>query len=1053
MRTSLRAIACLACASSLPALAQNTASAQPKPAAQPKPTAALQANYGKLPLSFEANQGQADPQARFTARGQGYSLDLTDSAAVLALTKPEKPKPAAPPKPHAASGEQPTRVPQVREANLGSSTPKTDLIRMELAGANPNLRPAGADALPGKANYFLGNDPAKWRANVPTYAKVKYSAVYPGVDLLYYGNQSQLEYDFVLAPGADPNPVKLHFAGANKLKLNPNGDLEILARNGQIAFHKPVVYQTTKEGARQPIEGQFTLLANNSVAFKLGPYDHNRELVIDPVLAYSTYLGGSASLLGGTPVSIALDAAGNAYVAGTTASVDFPVTANAFQKEAAILFETGDEVGFVTKLNAAGSAVAYSTYIGAGYSFINFIKGVAVDGAGCAYLYGSTGATDFPVTPGAYQTVNKGANGNQGRNLFITKLASDGSALVYSTYFGGDFAGYQGASDAPGGIAVDAAGHAFIDGDTGDLDFPITKGAFDNVRHSIHSQGQGFVAKLNLEGSHLDYSTYLGTTGEYNMSIAVDSLGHAFVAGATDAEFFPVTSGAFQTTRKSPPLEGYYTGFVTELNPTGTGLVYSTYLGGSGADFPDAIALDSQGDAYVSGGTSSPDFPITDGAFETSVSSVYGTGFVAKLNPTGSGLVYSTYLGGSYQDSAEAIAIDGAGRAFVAGLTGSKDFPVTPDAYQSTFGGPDTQYDGFFAELNPAGSGLLYSTFLRGTDDSSFGQAYALDLDALGNAYLAGSAGSAFSATPGAFQPTNHDPNGYNNFVAKFAFHGATTTTLASGDNPQTTGESVSFAAHVAPVSAGAVPAGAVAFIVDGLPMQQVPLDADGDASYAASGLDVGLHTVVASYLGEPGKYSASSGVLTQAVVAPLGTELAAPTFVPLPGTYIAQAAITLETASPGAEIRYTTDNTTPTSSSPKYTAPIPVSANTTIRAIAVEPGYAQSSPSAGVYTFMPADYISAVSISASQYFVSAGQPVTFTAITSGAYGDALQPPTGSITFKHGSTIMGTVPLLGYATPFTAILPPGYYAVEAVYTGDAYYAEAYSYPIYLIVAP
>lgn len=272
--------------------------------------ASLAGNYGKLPLSFEENRGQSDPQVKFVSRGNGYSLFLTDSAAVLALTKGSPAK--SMPGPLATTG--------MRTA-AAAKLAKTDLVRMELVGASKSIKVSGAERLPGTANYFIGNDPAKWHSSVPTYAKVRYDGVYPGVDLVYYGNQSQLEYDFVVAPEADTRGIRLHFAGAKKLKLDSNGDLEVIARNGQVAFHKPVVYQEI-EGKRRSVEGSFELQAKSSINFKLGTYDHSRAIVIDPTLAYSTYLSGDGTDI---PFGVAVDAEGSAYVAGSTTSSDFPV--------------------------------------------------------------------------------------------------------------------------------------------------------------------------------------------------------------------------------------------------------------------------------------------------------------------------------------------------------------------------------------------------------------------------------------------------------------------------------------------------------------------------------------------------------------------------------------------------------------------------------------------------------------------------------------------------------------------------------------------------------
>ena len=518
----------------------------------------------------------------------------------------------------------------------------------------------GAEQLPGTANYFIGNDPSKWHSNVPTYAKVKYAGVYPGVDLVYYGSQRQLEYDFVVAPGADPKSVRLHFAGAKRLKLDSNGDLQVTARNGEIAFHKPIVYQVV-DGLRQSAAGRFTLLAKNAVGFAVDSYDHNRELVIDPVLEYSTYLGGSG---GGEGQGIAVDAAGDAYLTGTTTSADFPVTSGAFQT-----MNNGGDV-FITKLNPEGTRLIYSTYLG-GSGDGQEAGGIAVDAAGNAYVGGSTFSTDFPVTSGAFQTVNNAANGLS-VNAFITKLNPAGTELIYSTYLGGSFFDYGYA------IAVDAAGDAFLTGESASFDFPVTSGAFQ----TMNPGGDAFVTKLNPEGTGLIYSTFVG--GGQGYGIAVDATGSAYVTGGAGVSDFPVTSGAFQTVDNANPSVGY-NAFITKFNPEGTALIYSTYLGGDYTDIGYGIAVDAAGDAYVTGTAFSSDFPVTSGAIQTvnnAAAAGHANAFIAQLNPAGAELIFSTYLGGSFADGGSGIAVDATGSAYVTGGALSSDFPVTSGAFQ-----------------------------------------------------------------------------------------------------------------------------------------------------------------------------------------------------------------------------------------------------------------------------------------------------------------------------------------------------------------------------------
>ena len=664
-------------------------------------------NYGKLPLSFEANQGQSDPQVKFQSRGSGYSLFLTDSSAVLALTRQD-----------AVNAKSSEAVANGLKAASLPQAGKTDVVRMMLAGASHSVRVTGVDRLPGKANYFIGNDPSKWLSDVPTYAKVRYTGVYPGIDLVYYGNQQQLEYDFVIAPGANPGPIRLQFAGAKKLKLTADGDLRAAAANGEIAFHKPVIYQILN-GQRQTVRGQFSLLAKNTVGFNVAQYDHTKPLVIDPVLVYSTYFGTNLSA-----GAVAVDSQGNVYVTGwstaflsgqnAAASGDLPVTPGVFQSGnhgfgCSIQNCSSGTNAYITKINAAGTALIYSTYLGG--TVWDQGTGIAVDGAGNAYVTGVANSTDFPVTAGAFQTTNRAAgldttwtyttanNSTETSpivvsNGFVTKLNPTGTALVYSTYLGGsgvkypwvlgcienginNCPPYDTAGDYASSIAVDNSGNAYVTGTVNSTDFPVTSGAFQTVNHSsgyrsytFYIPSNAFVTKINASGTALVFSTYLGGSGYYGPnstsgypeagegdvgnSIAIDSTGATYVTGSSFSADFPVTTGAFQTVNNA--ANAFQNAFITKLNPTGTALMYSTYLGGSGnstanaGDYGTGISVDSLDNAYVTGYASSKNFPTSAGAFQTVNNAAAGNGsnaYIAKLNPTGTGLLYSTYLGGS----------------------------------------------------------------------------------------------------------------------------------------------------------------------------------------------------------------------------------------------------------------------------------------------------------------------------------------------------------------------------------------------------------------------
>jgi hypothetical protein len=661
-------------------------------------------SYGKLPLHFEANQGQAHEDVRYLSRGPGYSLYLTGSEAVLVLTQPNA----------EGSGEQ---VPSAA-------------LRMGLVGAARKPVVSGVEELPGKANYFIGNDPAKWRANVPTYAKVHYREVYPGIDLVYYGNQRQLEYDFVVAPGADPKRIVLAFRGADKLEIDAQGDLVLHMGGESILQKKPVIYQEV-DGMRREIAGSYVRKGANRVSFKVAAYDASRPLVIDPVLAYSTYLGGSSF---DQSRGVAVDATNHAYVTGWTHSTNFPTTAGALQPARGDDGRASDI--FVTKLNPTGSGLVYSTYIGGGGSDAG--EGIAVDSNGNTYVAGSTNSTNFPVTAGAF----KPSYGGSG-DAFVTKLNPAGSALVYSTYVGG--------SDVDGAtaIAVDPMGNTYITGLTLSPDFPTNSGA---VQPAFAGTADAFVTKLNSAGSALVYSTYLGGAGsDAGNGIATDGDGSAYVTGVTLSTDFPSTTGSFQ-----PIYGGGNNGdaFVAKLDTAGSRLVYSTYLGGNGTDHGIGIAIDGDRNVYVTGGTSSTDFPTTAGAFQPVLGGgtdpVQGSGdaFVTKISPTGSAAIYSTYLGGaSGFDTGRGIAVDTNGSAYVTGGTASTDFPTTAGAFQAVFRG---FRKAFVTKLNPAGTGLVHSTYFGGghTDEG-----YAVALDASRSVYVTGGTRSTdFPVTAGAFQ-------------------------------------------------------------------------------------------------------------------------------------------------------------------------------------------------------------------------------------------------------------------------------------------------------------
>jgi hypothetical protein len=692
--------------------------------------------YGQLPLHFEANRGQTHEDVRFLSRGPGYTLYLTAVEAVLVLTTN-------------ADGRADLRSSQAQRDAPASA--KSAVLRMSIVGAAPKPLVSGLDELPGKANYFIGNDRAKWRTSVPTYAKVHYRDVYPGIDLLYYGNQRQLEYDFVVARGADPKKIVLGFQGAERLEIDAQGELVLHAAGGAIHQRKPFIYQEI-DGVRREIDGGYVLKGANRVGFQVAAYDSTRPLVIDPVLVYSTFLGGSDFELGS---GIAVGSGGNAYVTGCTASLDFPTTSGAFQTVNA--GGAGGGCGnvsdgadaFVTKLDLSGSALVYSTYLGG--SGRDQASGIAVDPAGNAYVTGITESSDFPTTPAAF---DPSFNGNA--DAFVTKLDATGAALVYSSFLGG------GGFDFGFGIAVDSGGSAYVTGYTESANFPTTPAAFDP---SLDGGLDAFVTKLDATGVSLVYSTFLGGSNyEWGYGIAVDSGGNAYITGQTSSVDFPTTPAAVDPSYNGDatcngPSDCSIDAFVTKLDAMGVALIYSSFLGGSADDQGYGIALDSGGNAYVTGCTESPNFPTTFGAFQTvkgggggSCSNAWDSGddaFVTKLDPLGSALVYSTYLGGNGNDQGFGIAVDLAGNAYVTGSTNSSNFPTTAGAIDTTLNGSD---DAFVTKLNPTGSMLVYSTYL-GSSGQDEGRGIALDI--AGNSYVTGfTSSSDFPTTAGAVDTT-----------------------------------------------------------------------------------------------------------------------------------------------------------------------------------------------------------------------------------------------------------------------------------------------------------
>ncbi len=651
----------------------------------------------RLPPHFEPNRGQAPTSASFISYGEGFRLLIEPSRTTVQL-----------------------------------KTPGTEAatIACRLVDASETVRLEGLARLPGLSSYFMGNDPENWIRGVPHYSSLRSAGVYDGIDLIYRGSTRQaLEYDFIVRPGADPNQIVLEFTGA-EVSIADNGDLVLRAPGGELRQKRPELFQEIG-GTRRAVRGSFVSLTRNRVGFRVGPYNRDEALVIDPVLDYSTYLGGSDP---DSVRAIAVDAEGNTYIAGRTDSFDFPET----NRHGGL--GRGDV--FVTKLNTAGDAILYSAIIGgAGDDAANAI---AVNAAGEVFLTGFTRSLEFPITPGAFQRIYFGGNSD----VFITRLSADGASLVYSTYVGGW------ATDYANGIAIDGANNAYITGATSSYNYPTTIGAFQPIRVGLDLDI--ILTKMNSEGTRLVYSTFL--ISEYDdegFSVAVDADGRAYVGGFTGGLLFPVTSNAFQR-------DCHYDGFVTKFNPEGSHVDYSSCLGGGSLDEVRGLAIDATGTAYVTGFTQSENFPVTQrnplircGRSDDA--------FGARFTADGSGLIFSGCLGGDHSDIGRAVALDTDGNAYFIGETASSNFPVTPDAISGVRSG---DLDVFVAKVDANGTVLLSSTYLGGEREDS---GLAIAVDSNGVAHIGGSTDSGdFPTTEGAIQ--DNKAGAFDGFVAWMHF-------------------------------------------------------------------------------------------------------------------------------------------------------------------------------------------------------------------------------------------------------------------------------------------
>jgi uncharacterized protein (TIGR03437 family) len=692
-------------------------------------------------VRFEINVGQADSSYSFVASGRAQAILLSGSEAVFHLKATK------------------------------SAEPRT--VHAALMGARPGAEAKAEGPLSGRVNYLIGNDPRRWHTDVPTFGRVRFTNVYPGIDVAYHGNRGDLETDFIVQPGADPQAIRIHFEGADQVGLAKDFSLETRAGARTLRWKKPTLYQTADSGALKAVEGNFKLGKDGVLGFEVGVYDTSKPLVIDPVLTYSTYFGTSAT---DGAARVVADASGNSYIVGSSAAVQFPVTTGTFfnsvnGKQGTVL---------IAKVAADGKSMVYETHIGGSNGDLGW--GIAIDSAGNVYLTGLTASSDFPVVPSSNNLTSK--NPSDPANCFISKLNSAGNALVYSMVMGGT------SLDGCSSIGVDSSGNAYVVGVTDSSDLPLVNAiqttfpapSFGSASDCI------FAAKLNPDGVKLLYSTYFGGSG-HNIptSLAVDTSGNSYFTGFTTSFSFPVSQGALQTSLGGSGGQNYSifsTGdaFAVKLNSAGQ-KVYATYLGGSKDDIGVGIAIDSKGNAYIGGATLSADFPVQN-AFQASYHGAGGDtfanggdGFVTELDPTGSKILFSSYLGGSADDRVLGIAVDPNSNIYLTGHTISLDFPTAGQAPQSAYAGDNSTVfrtgDAFLAEVDGSSHMITFSTYLGGSGGDWAG---GVAIDGAGGVIIAGGTSSAnFPTSTGSYQAKygGTDPGFANTpvgdaFIAKY---------------------------------------------------------------------------------------------------------------------------------------------------------------------------------------------------------------------------------------------------------------------------------------------
>ena len=1055
---ALLAALCLTCGSA----AYANSSATPQTHTVPVAAKRMAARYATIPLSFEANQGQTDPSVQFLSRGSGYSMFLTRDEVVLNLERQQSASPTP--------GQ--TQV-----------APPVDTLRMKLVGANAATAITGADPLTGVVSYFIGNDPKKWHADIQTYGRVDYAQVYPGVDLVFYGNQRQLEYDFVVAPGADASRIAWKIEGASPA-IDAEGNLILSAANGPASFKKPVLYQMDSD-KKIAVDGSFSV-AGNKIGFRLGRYDHSKPLIIDPVLSYASYLGGSALDTIGNAIGddggsfnytqgLAIDSAGSAYVTGTTYSTDFPVE-NPFQSTNNVTpSNSRAPTTFVTKFSPNGTSLAYSTYLGG--SGADYAYAIAVDSNGNAYVTGQTFSNDFPITSGAYNPFCAGGpKGGPSPNpeistcspagpnsAYVTKLNATGTALVYSTFLGGYGSQYG------VGIAVDAAGRAYVAGVSGTscddgtptdpagpypyTCFPTTTGAVigGTTPNGGDAPQYSFISVFDPTGADLLYSTLFGdkngSSGQngagFTTGVNIDSSGNFYLVGWTGSPNLPTTAGVIQPTggplRTGDPTNLASTrSFIAKFSPVtatgGASLAYATYLGGQMAnenDRANAIAVDSDGNSYVTGFTDSQDFPVTKGSYQTTCDSGNDNcfaDFVVKLNSTATVLDWGTYVGdltgsGDSIEGIGQIALDGKGNVYVSGIVGGSNFPqVNPVEPISGFQG-----ETFVSELDPTGKNLLFSTAIY---SPSFNQTAGLAVDATGDIYLAGNIDSTgLLVTPGAFQQTyaGGGAGAYGDgFVLKIAAQGTATAALVATPSPVSAGQTATLTATVTPTEKYAsVPTGTIEFQDGSTTLNTATLNSSGVATYATSTLAPGKHSLTAVYSGDS-TYPTVNGTTTLTVNGLTATVAVTPasSSISAASSLSVKVAVTGSGTTPTGTVTllggsYT--STAETLSSGAYTFTIPANSFTAGTDM-ISVTYSGDS-NYGTATGTAKVTVTAVSLAATTTTLSSSSLTSnqgsSVTFTAAVSSSVSGSITGTVTFYDGTTTLGTGTLASGAATFS----------------------------------